>query len=91
VTLCHYRAMSQRESDASSAASQKATMLPLAGWLIALLLMLYPLSVAPVMKFTGGRPSRALQTFYAPLEFLYDHNPAIRNFYDWYFELWNVR
>jgi hypothetical protein len=83
--------MSQRESDVSSAASQKTTLLPLAGWLIALLLLLYPLSVAPVIKFTGGRPSRALETFYAPLEFLYDNNTAIGNFYDWYFELWNIR
>jgi len=63
-------------------------------WVTLSLLVLYALSVGPVVKLVnarGGRPSKALDTFYAPLEYAYDHSSAVKRFYDWYFRLWGVK
>ena len=59
-------------------------------WLAGFLLMLYVLSVAPVMKLTKGKPSAALHTIYAPLEFAYDNISGVEKFYGWYFKLWGL-
>ncbi len=58
--------------------------------IVGAILLLYALSVAPVMKFTGNQASQPLQFFYAPLEYLYFHIPAVAQFYDWYFKLWGI-
>lgn len=58
--------------------------------IVVTLLLLYALSVAPVMKLSGGKPSAAMSAFYAPLEFLYDNIPAVEKFYDWYLKIWGI-
>jgi len=55
------------------------------------LLLLYVLSVPPVVRFNGGKLSPALETFYKPLIFAYEHSDAVQKFYDWYFKLWGMR
>jgi hypothetical protein len=56
---------------------------------IAFILIAYPLSVGPVVKFypkiTGVTP-QLIQQFYSPLKSLYDASPTVHRFYDWYFE-----
>jgi len=62
---------------------------------VALLPVLYVLSVGPVVRFysgTRGAPPRAVRAFYAPLEALYDNSDAARAFFDWYLRtLWRAK
>ena len=58
-----------------------------------LVLLLYVLSPGPLAKYYRGRgqqPSKAVEMFYAPLQWAYDHVPGAGKLYDWYFEVWSV-
>jgi hypothetical protein len=76
-------------------APQNQSHLPIVLWLLALLLVLYPLSVAPAVKFIPPSPSPPVQsmlaTIYAPLRYLYASTPAVRTFYQWYGKLWGLQ
>lgn len=60
--------------------------------ILVVLLVLYPLSPGPVIFYykrtqPGRVPQNSLTTFYAPLEWLYDHNKTIAAAYQWYFHV----
>ena len=55
------------------------------------LVLLYPLSVAPAVRLSGGRLTPTLEAFYSPLEYLYDHVSPVHDFYEWYFRVWGVK
>jgi hypothetical protein len=69
------------------------------GWLAVvglhlLLAAVYPLSIGPAVRFHGrtSNPTvqRTLETYYAPLVWLYENTP-LRGPLDWYVELWRER
>jgi hypothetical protein len=52
----------------------------------------YALSPGPVIKVFGVTKSPVdLEKLYAPLIYLYDNVPAVRDFYEWYLPLWGVK
>ncbi|HSI14273.1 MAG TPA: hypothetical protein VK961_19645 [Chthoniobacter sp.] len=57
------------------------------------LVLVYVLSPGPVRFWyahqTSGIP-KVFITVYAPLSWLYDHNPGVTAAYNWYFKLWGV-
>jgi hypothetical protein len=60
-------------------------------WALFLFLVVYPLSVAPVVKITGPAPPAVVCATYAPLDYLYNHSQPVHSFYDWYAKVWGVR
>ena len=82
--------MSAQEPANDSAQDERAGM-PLAGWVLVFLVLLYPLSVGPVVILSGGQLTPTLEAFYSPLEFLYDHVPVVHDFYEWYFGVWGIK
>jgi hypothetical protein len=90
VPLCHSASMSAPEKGTPGHSGSRSA----GSWIgltIPSLLLLYVLSVPPVVKFSGGRTSPAVRTFYAPVEFVYEHNDTFKKCYDWYFKLWRVK
>jgi hypothetical protein len=58
------------------------------------LLILYPLSVGPVVRLAFRIPKleTAVQIVYAPIGFICEHCIPVDKFFDWYlFDLWRVR
>jgi hypothetical protein len=58
---------------------------------VVILLLLYALSIGPVLKFSGRNPPPAVGTIYAPLEYLINHVSVVRHFYVWYLGLWGFK
>ena len=83
-------AMSAQELATDSTQDERSGM-PLVGWVLVLLVLLYPLSVGPVVILSGGQLTPPLEVFYSPLEFLYDHVPVVHEFYEWYFGVWGIK
>ena len=58
---------------------------------VALVLVLYVLSIGPVARYYHKRNAPpAVETFYAPLAALSNNFPPAFIFFDWYFKLWRV-
>jgi hypothetical protein len=62
-------------------------------WSVIGLLLAYPLSTGPVLKFciSKGRPPPVIVALYTPLETLYNKSSAAHKFFDWYFHLWGIK
>ena len=73
------------------ATAQGKSGLPLIGWLFVFVPVVYALSVGPVLKLSNGASPYAIESFYAPLEYLYRNVPAVTAFYDWYFGLLGIK
>jgi hypothetical protein len=62
-------------------------------WLIVALL-LYVLSVGPVVKLCDVAGNRAVMNAvgvaYSPLEFAYYHSSAAKRFFNWYLGVWGI-
>lgn len=59
-------------------------------WPLLFLLVVYPLSVEPVVTILGPNPPTVVRFIYAPLAYLVHHSQPVRSFYDWYFRVWGV-
>lgn len=62
---------------------------------LGLAFVVYALSVGPVFRIVGmpAAPNAhpGLESFYRPLEYLYDNVSAVHAFYEWYLHLWGVK
>ena len=62
---------------------------------LGLAFVVYALSVGPVLRIVGmpAAPNAhpGLESFYRPLEYLYDNFSAVHAFYEWYLHLWGVK
>jgi len=79
-------------------ADQKADSSPPKGWRFGsvwsftfILLALYILSPAPIVKVFGMSPPKVILVIYVPLEVLASNVPAVESFYVWYFNLWGIK
>ena len=63
----------------------------MAGVVLTMLLVLYPLSPGPLGRYYKGKtPPPALTNLYAPLKWLYENNKTVEAGYDWYFHVWDA-
>lgn len=83
--------MDSNPTDAVTAPAKSG--LPTMGWLLLLLLVVYPLSTGPVFKLVEYDVIGFdhLQVIYAPLESLGKTCPPVERFFEWYvLDLWHV-
>jgi hypothetical protein len=61
-------------------------------WSLIGLLLAYPLSLGPVVKYYKSRhPPEAVYAFYRPLKLLAEKVPAIEKPFLWYLDLWGAK
>jgi hypothetical protein len=61
-------------------------------WSLIGLLLAYPLSLGPVVKYYKSRhPPEAVYAFYRPLKVLAEKVPAIEKPFLWYLDLWGAK
>jgi len=60
------------------------------GWALLALLMLYPLSMGPAIRYFGGPDSRILWNAYYPVVRLCDRSAPLKYLKDRYNDLWGV-
>jgi hypothetical protein len=89
--------MSEADGDSDGAeASERDTRLGFGFlWVVTSLLMVYVLSIGPVLKFcespASPRPTPAIRLVYKPLDTLYNSSPTAKRFFDWYIrEVWKA-
>lgn len=56
------------------------------GWIVVVLLVVYPLSTGPAVKLAEHDmvSDTTLEIVYAPLIWLTEHCPPVKDFFDWY-------
>jgi hypothetical protein len=59
-------------------------------WLVVLVMLLYVLSIGPVVRFTPMGNRGALRQFYSPVIWLHD-NTFLRKPLEAYVQLWGIR
>jgi hypothetical protein len=69
------------DADSSRGSPRLLILIPI------ILLVIYPLSVPPVIKICGNTAPPAIVALYSPLEYTYHQFPIARTFFDAYFNL----
>ena len=60
-------------------------------WIVLVLLIAYPLSTGPVLKFVKRPPPPPIIALYMPLNLIYEKSPTARKVFDGYSHLWGIR